>query len=184
MKFYLSSAERLTTRGLLVSTPLKLRMLPSEFHPSQSPVAMFSLATVKIVNKLSKYMKRQPNYRTWFSSVAYPITLRFFLSVRIVANNIYNGVQTAKLQLNLPIPPTIFVAGELVRIWYLSQPKMCRRCGDVGHVAAKCSLLRCFHCEGPGHQIENCTSLPLCSICLGADHNVSFAPFYYTAQMW
>ena len=33
-----------------------------------------------------------------------------------VASNIYNGVRTARMRLHLPIPPTIFVAGELIRI--------------------------------------------------------------------
>ena len=78
-----------------------------------------------------------------------------------VADSIYNGVRTAKMRLNLVIPPTIFVAGELVRIWYPAQPKMCRRCGDPNHVAAKCSSMRCFNCEAPGHRIKQCTSTPL-----------------------
>ena len=99
-----------------------------------------------------------------------------------VAANIYNGVRTANMQLNLPIPPTIFVAGESIRIWYPSQPKMCRRCGDVGHVAAKCSSFRCFNCEAPGHRIEDCQSPPLCSICLEKDHDVSVCPFFSVIQ--
>ena len=99
-----------------------------------------------------------------------------------VAANIYNGVRTAKMQLNLPIPPTIFVAGELIRIWYPSQPKMRRRCGDVGHVAAKCSSFRCFNCEAPGHRIEDCQSPPLCSICLEKDHDVSVCSFFSVIQ--
>ena len=58
---------------------------------------------------------------------------------------IYNGVRTARMRINLPIPPTIFIAGEPIRIWYPTQPKMCRRCGDVNHVAAKCSSVRCYN---------------------------------------
>ena len=101
-----------------------------------------------------------------------------------VADDIYNGVRTAKMRLNLVIPPTIFVAGELVRIWYPAQPKMCRRCGDPTHVAARCSSMRCFNCEAPGHRIEQCKSMPLCSICLGADHEVATCPFFlYSANV-
>ena len=95
----------------------------------------------------------------------------------MVADNIYNGVRTARMRLNLAIPPTIFVAGELLRIWYPSQPKMCRRCGDTGHVAAKCSSVRCFNCEAPGHRQEDCKSPRLCSICLSQEHNISACPF-------
>ena len=69
-----------------------------------------------------------------------------------VVLNIYNGVCTARMRLHLPIPPTIFIVGEHVRIWYPTQLKMCPHCGDVDHVAAKCSSVHCFNCEAPGHQ--------------------------------
>ena len=101
-----------------------------------------------------------------------------------VADSIYNGVRTARMRLNLTIPPTIFVAGELIRIWYPTQPKMCRRCGDSNHVVAKCSSFRCFNCEAPGHRIEDCRSSPLCLIYLAAEHDVSFCPFLlYSANV-
>ena len=97
---------------------------------------------------------------------------------------IYNGVRTARMRLNLPIPPTIFVAGELVRIWYPTQPKMCRRCGDTKHVAANCSSFRCHNCEAPGHLANVCPRSKLCSICLGEDHTVISCPFYvYSANL-
>lgn len=100
-----------------------------------------------------------------------------------VADTTYDGVRTANMRLNLVIP-TIFVAGELIPVRYPGQPKMCRRCGDPDHVAAKCSSLRCFNCEAPGHRIEDCKSTLLCSICLGADHDVSVCPFLlYSANV-
>ena len=95
-----------------------------------------------------------------------------------VASNIYNGVRTARMRLNLLIPPTIFVAGELIRSWYPTQPKMCRRYGDVNHVEAKCSSVRCYNCEAPGHRADVCTMPALCSICLGEGHSVTACSFY------
>ena len=101
-----------------------------------------------------------------------------------MASKIYNGVRTARMRLHLPIPLTIFVAEELIRIWYLTQPKMCHHCGDVDHVAAKCSSVRCFNCEAPGHRAKDCMMLALCSICLQEGHNVAECPFYlYSANM-
>ena len=35
-----------------------------------------------------------------------------------IADGIYNGVRTARMRMNLPIPPSILVAGEFIRIWY------------------------------------------------------------------
>ena len=77
-----------------------------------------------------------------------------------IANGMYNGVCTAKIHLNLPIPRTIFVASKLIWIWYPTQPKMCRLCGDPGHIAAKCSSVRCFNCATSGHRIEDSGQLP------------------------
>ena len=111
--------------------------------------------------------------------------VRSFLSVGIkLPITFKTACKTAKMRSNLLIPPTISVAGELVRIWHPSQPKMCRRCADIGHMAAKYSLLWCFNCEALGHRIEDCTSPPLCSICLGDDHDVSVCPFLlYSANL-
>ena len=92
--------------------------------------------------------------------------------------DIYNGVHTVRMRLNFPIPPTIFIAGEPIRIWYPMQPKMCRRCGDINHVAAKCSSMRFYNCEAPGHRANVSTMPALCSICLGEGHKVTACPFY------
>ena len=101
-----------------------------------------------------------------------------------VTDGIYNGVRTARMRLNLTIPPSILVAGEFVRIWYPAQPKMCRRCGDPGHMVAQCSSFRCFNCEAPGHRVEDCERPPLCSICLAEDHSTDVCPFLlYSANL-
>ena len=100
-----------------------------------------------------------------------------------VASNIYNGVRMVRICLNLPIPPTILIAGEPIRIWY-PMPKMCRHCGDASHVAAKCSSVRCFKCEAHSHRADECTIPTLCSICLREGHNVIASPFYlYSANV-
>ena len=101
-----------------------------------------------------------------------------------IADGIYNGIRTARMRLNLTIPPSILVAGEFVRVWYPTQPKMCRRCGDPGHMVAQCSSFRCFNCEAPGHRVEDCERLPLCSICLAEDHSTDVCPFLlYSANL-
>ena len=101
-----------------------------------------------------------------------------------IAANIYNGVRTARMRVHLPIPSTIFVAGEPIRIWYPTQPKTCRRCGDPGHLVAQCSSTRCFNCERPGHRVEECDRPDLCRICLKDDHDVVDCPFLlYSANV-
>ena len=101
-----------------------------------------------------------------------------------VTDVIYNGIRTARMRLNLVIAPTICVARELVRVWYPTQPKVCRRCGDPGHMAAKCSSARCFKCEAAGHRAEECPSAIRCSICLSEDHAAFDCPFFlYSANV-
>ena len=99
-------------------------------------------------------------------------------------NIIYNGVRTARMRLNLVIPPSMCIAGELVCVWYPTQLKMCRRCGDSGHIVAKCTSVRCFNCEVPGHCAEECPSVTHCSICLSLDRAVLACPFLlYSANV-
>ena len=101
-----------------------------------------------------------------------------------IADGIYNGVRTARMRLNLSIPPSILVAGEFIRVWYPTQPKMCRRCGDPGHMVAQCKSFRCFNCEAPGHRVEECERPPLCAICLDEDHLTDVCPFLlYSANV-
>ena len=90
---------------------------------------------------------------------------------------IENGVRTARMQLIRHIPSVIGLVGEFIRIWYPSQPKTCRRCGDDGHLARDCSSRRCFNCDRPGHVIDTCPELELCSICLASDHVINDCPF-------
>ena len=52
------------------------------------------------------------------------------------------------------------------------------RCGDVDHVAAKCSSVHCFNCEALGNRAEDYTMPALCSICLEKGHDVNVCPFF------
>ena len=96
-----------------------------------------------------------------------------------VAEGIYNGVRTARMIINRPIPSQTFIAGEFVRIWYPNQPKTCRKCGAEGHLAASCKSQRCFNCEQTGHRSEHCPLSPLCRVCLADSHPTSQCPYVY-----
>ena len=79
-----------------------------------------------------------------------------------VADTILNGVRTARMFIDRPIPSQTFIAGEFARLWYPSQPKTCRKCGSEDHLAAVCKSQRCYNCERPGHRAEQCDMLALC----------------------
>ena len=94
-----------------------------------------------------------------------------------VADCIHNGIRTARMRVNKVIPSSLYIAGELLRIWYPTQPKMCRRCCAEDHLVKDCRSVRCFNCETPGHMSHDCPSPPRCSICLDEDHAAILCPF-------
>lgn len=94
-----------------------------------------------------------------------------------IGDVIFNGVRTARMRLAHHIPCSINVVGEPIIIYYESQPRTCRRCGDTGHLAQNCRASRCFNCDQPGHRRENCPEVLLCSACFCADHGTPVCPF-------
>ena len=96
-----------------------------------------------------------------------------------VADTILNGVRTARMFIDRPIPSQTFIAGEFARLWYPSQPKMCWKCGSEDHLAAVCKSQRCYNCERPGHRAEQCDMPALCRVCLSDAHDISACPFVY-----
>ena len=96
-----------------------------------------------------------------------------------VADTILNGVRTARMFIDRPIPSQTFIAGEFARLWYPSQPKTCRKCGSEDHLAAVCKSQRCYNCERPGHRAEQCDMPALCRVCLSDAHDISNCPFVY-----
>lgn len=96
-----------------------------------------------------------------------------------IAEGIFNGVRTARMVLDRPIPGQTFIAGEFARIWYPGQPKTCRKCGAEGHLAALCKSQRCFNCEQPSHRSDDCPLSPLCRVCLADSHPTPECPYIY-----
>ena len=101
-----------------------------------------------------------------------------------VADTIFNGVRTARMSIQRPIPAQTFIAGEFCRFLYPNQPKTCRKCGEDDHLAATCRSQRCFNCEQPGHRAEQCDQPALCRVCLSDGHETASCPFiFYSANV-
>ena len=96
-----------------------------------------------------------------------------------VVDCIYNDIRTARMRVNKTIPLSLYITGEPLRIWYLMQPKMCCRCCAEDHLVRECRTARCFNCEMPGHQADECTSPALCSVCLDESHPAISCPFLF-----
>lgn len=101
-----------------------------------------------------------------------------------IADAIDNGVRTARMELHRHIPSIINLAGEVMRVWYPSQPKMYRNCGAKDHIVKDCNSVRCMNCEQPGHRSEDCGEPLLCGVCKAPNHIMNNCPYVlYSANV-
>lgn len=88
------------------------------------------------------------------------------------------------MRLRTYIPSSLSIVGDLVMIYYESQPRSCRRCGGKDHLANSCKTPRCPNCDESGHQKEQCPDNELCNVCFDDKHRTAFCPFVlYSANV-
>ena len=86
--------------------------------------------------------------------------------------SILNGIVTMKMVIQQPIPSFVHLGPYCLMVRHDRQPQTCRRCDSTGHLAATCSIKRCYNCGAHGHIKADCHEDSRCQGCGSTDHHI------------
>lgn len=79
----------------------------------------------------------------------------------------------------LHLPSTIQLGSIRGHVFYSGQPKTCRKCGSMAHLAANCDTTHCKNCKGSDHATKDCTQPMRCNLCGSSCHTFRTCPESY-----
>ena len=91
--------------------------------------------------------------------------------------NVFNGMRHYRMDITSPIPCYLHFGKFLLRVQYDNQPKTCRRCDGLDHLAKDCQNLVGFNSDSIGHVSRSCPDSMKCCICKEHDHVAIDCPF-------
>ncbi|KAG2455202.1 ZCHC3 protein, partial [Polypterus senegalus] len=77
------------------------------------------------------------------------------------------------------LPAVIQIGTVRGHVFYSGQPQVCRRCGNEGHKAAECGIIKCRNCKEEGHSTRECRKPIKCNLCGQEEHVFRDCPASY-----
>ncbi|PIO12297.1 hypothetical protein AB205_0180360, partial [Aquarana catesbeiana] len=73
------------------------------------------------------------------------------------------------------LPSSAFLGRDRLTIFYPGQPKLSNKCGDKGHLASSCPVMKSSLCQGIRHLAKDCNIIR-CNLCNAVGHPYSQCP--------
>uniref|UniRef100_A0A671WGV7 CCHC-type domain-containing protein n=1 Tax=Sparus aurata TaxID=8175 RepID=A0A671WGV7_SPAAU len=81
------------------------------------------------------------------------------------------------------LPNTIQLGAFRGSVFYPGQPKECRKCGSLDHLAAACTMDVCRNCKALDHTTAHCPTPVKCNLCSSANHRFKDCPQAYSNRL-
>ncbi|KAJ1206289.1 hypothetical protein NDU88_001696 [Pleurodeles waltl] len=81
------------------------------------------------------------------------------------------------------ISSAIRLGGATGTVFYVGQPRRCRKCNLEGHLAKDCTAPFCTKCRNTGHEVEDCVAEKTCNLCGSTEHEFKNCPSSYTFKI-
>ncbi|KAK7893055.1 hypothetical protein WMY93_022207 [Mugilogobius chulae] len=104
-----------------------------------------------------------------------------------------DGIKTGTRRLNVRLrrengtlkhlPNTIQLGSLRGTVFYAGQPKQCRKCGSLNHLAAQCTTIYCRNCKSTDHAATQCPIPIKCNLCSSDSHRFKDCPNAYANRV-
>uniref|UniRef100_A0A672SV53 CCHC-type domain-containing protein n=1 Tax=Sinocyclocheilus grahami TaxID=75366 RepID=A0A672SV53_SINGR len=91
-----------------------------------------------------------------------------------------DGIKTGASKFQVRLPSLIQLGPIRGYVFYNGQPKECRKCGSLDHIAANCELEICRHCKSKEHGSKDCQLPKKCNLCGAESHRFRDCPHAYS----
>lgn len=81
------------------------------------------------------------------------------------------------------LPCSIQLGAFRGSVFYPGQPKECRKCGSLLHLAAACTQNACRICKSKDHATSQCSAPVQCNLCSSASHRFKDCPQAYSNRV-